>query len=61
MSKKQRYNNETNRTYQTFQMFHEKLTSSVKMVCPVPAPGVDPYIVADICILVEGFNLDNKN
>ena len=38
-----------------------KLTSSVKMACPVPAPGVDPYIVADICVLVEGFNLDNKN
>ena len=36
-----------------------KLTSSVKIACPVPAPGVEPYIVADMCV-VEGLSLDSK-
>ena len=36
-----------------------KLTSSVKMACPAPAAGVDPYIVADICV-VEGLSLERR-
>ena len=36
-----------------------KLTSSVKMACPVPAPGVEPYMVADMCV-VDGLSLESK-
>lgn len=36
-----------------------KLTSSVKIACPVPALAAEPYMLADMCV-VDGFNFDRR-
>ena len=36
-----------------------KLTSSVKIACPAPAPDGVPYMLADMCV-VEGLSFESK-
>ncbi len=36
-----------------------KLTSSVKIACPVPALAAEPYMLADMCV-VDGFSFDSR-
>ena len=36
-----------------------KLTSSVKIACPAPAPDGVPYMLADMCV-VDGLSFDSK-
>ena len=36
-----------------------KLTSSVKMACPLLGPGPEPYMLVDMCV-VEGFSFERR-